>query len=159
MEAIIKLVRQIIFLLIMFTFLELLLPLGQIKNFTRTVIGLLILLAILTPLVELFGANWNMEVFLPEEKGAFAVSGSSIMATAKAEAAKGLETQIKALLNLNGEKVDRVKVELGENKIDRVVLVLKKPLAEDEKKRFCDLLNAFFGVLEKVEFQVGEVGP
>jgi len=159
MDTLVKLVRQIIFLLLMFTFLELLLPLGQIKNFTRVVIGLLIILAILTPIGEMLSSNWNMDVFLPEEKAVFSVSQKGVLDKAKEETAKGIETQIKALLNLNGEKVDKVKVVLGENQIEGVTVVVKKPLTEEDKQRYREVIKAFFGVAEKVNFQVLEVGP
>ncbi|ABB15571.1 stage III sporulation protein AF [Carboxydothermus hydrogenoformans] len=159
MESLIKLAREIIFLLLLFTFLELLLPLGQIRNFTRAMIGLLLIMAMLTSLMELLHANWNLAVFLPESQSkTVAVSQGSLLENARSEAEKTLEAQVKALLNLNGGKVKDVEVKLGEGQVEGVTVYLKKPLEEGEEMRFAEVLKAFFGIEKNINFKALEVG-
>ncbi|GAV25667.1 stage III sporulation protein AF [Carboxydothermus islandicus] len=159
MEGLIKLAREIIFLLLLFTFLELLLPLGQIRNFTRAIIGLLLIMAMLTSLMELLHVNWNLAVFLPESQSkTVTVSQGSLLEKARSEAEKSLEAQIKALLNLNGGKVEEVEVKLGEGRVKEVTVYVKKPLEEGEKARFAEVLKAFFGIEKNINFKRVEVG-
>ncbi|GAV22374.1 stage III sporulation protein AF [Carboxydothermus pertinax] len=157
METVLKLVREIIFLLLLFTFLELLLPLGQIKNFTRAVIGLLILLAIINPLFEVLNTNWELKVFLPQEEAVPVIRPGELYQRAKDEAEKGLEAQIKALLNLSSGKVEKVQVKFGDNRVEKVTVLIKGPFNAGEKERYREVLKAFFGI-ENIDFRVTGVG-
>jgi len=64
MDAVFELVRKLVLLVIFAGFIELLLPRSSYRNYTRMVVGLLVIAMILQPLAELKGATFDLEGLL-----------------------------------------------------------------------------------------------
>ena len=62
MEGLKILIRNIAFILLLATFLELLLPNQQMKGFVRMVMGLFVIAAIITPLADFFKLDFTNQV-------------------------------------------------------------------------------------------------
>jgi stage III sporulation protein AF len=125
LEIIRLLVQNLIVIIVLAVFLEMLLPLGDMKRYVRLVMGLLIIIAVLSALGNLTRQSWTVE--LPEQavdgKAQAGVTGlSDIMANAKKmnnhdqsraleEYRRSLARQVSALVGLSGE-VQVVSVEV-----------------------------------------------
>lgn len=62
MESLKTLIRNLAFILLLATFLEMLLPNEKMRGFVQTVMGLFVLAAILTPLVGFLKIDFNNEI-------------------------------------------------------------------------------------------------
>lgn len=69
METIRLLVRNLVFLVMMAAFLEMLLPLQGTRRFVQVIIGLFVLLAVLGPIVTLFRQQPPLHFALPDTAG------------------------------------------------------------------------------------------
>lgn len=63
-------IKQLVLVVILATFVDLLLPDNKMKRYARLVVGLLILLLILSPVLTLFKGDWSPERLLAAEDGA-----------------------------------------------------------------------------------------
>lgn len=78
MDILKDLVQNIVVIVILTTFLDLLLPSSSMQRFVKVVMGLFILVSLLNPILELLSGSQEFEVFSWEQPQA--VSGSSILA-------------------------------------------------------------------------------
>ncbi len=116
MEIIRLLVQNLIVIIILSTFLEMLLPAGEMKRYTKLVMGLLVIITVLGALGSLLRGDWARE--LPEQAIGVRQPGaaglSEIMASAKKvsqehlkrageEYRRSLARQVSALAGLSGE--------------------------------------------------------
>ncbi|MEW6447034.1 MAG: stage III sporulation protein AF [Bacillota bacterium] len=117
MEKIGLLVRNLIIIVVMAAFLELLIPVGEMRRYVRMVIGILVILAVLQVLVGLFDRTGIPPVprVTVDKPPGFTNTGQSEF---QAEYAKrvvdayrgGLARQVKALAHLAGLDVAEVEV-------------------------------------------------
>jgi stage III sporulation protein AF len=119
MEMFQELTRNLVLLLLLATFLEMLLPKSDLTRYIRLVVGLFVLLTILQPVLDLF--DWQGNVSLPireppQEKVEALINqgivfGEYQQATALQVAEERLEKQVEAMLHL-AAGIDKVKVDL-----------------------------------------------
>lgn len=116
MEIIRLLVQNLIVLVVLAVFLELLLPAGEMKRYVKLVMGLLVIIAVLGTLGSLFRGDWTLQ--LPEPAfGNSQIGGTGLpeimaganklsqdhRARALAEYRRALARQAGALAGLSGE--------------------------------------------------------
>src|SRR4051812_6623910 len=58
--------RTVIMVIMLATFVDLLLPSNTMQRYVKTVLSLFILLTLLTPVLQLFEKNWNMDQLLSQ---------------------------------------------------------------------------------------------
>lgn len=119
MEILKEMTRNLVLLLLLATFLEMLLPKSDFSRYIRLVVGLFVLLTILQPFMELF--DWQGKVSLgirepPQEQLEVIINqgllfGEHRQAMALQVAEERLEQQVEAMLYLV-QGIDRVKVDL-----------------------------------------------
>lgn len=121
MEALRELVRNVAVLVILTMLLQMLLPEGKLSGFVRMIMGLLLLSAILSPLLDFFG---NQELAPVYSKSTYETSSTQeiinngqslaaeLNAQANAEYQEGLERQISALVKLLPQ-VSQVEIEVA----------------------------------------------
>ncbi len=106
METIYQLVRNIVFLVLLATFLEMLLPLKETRRFVEVIFGLFVVVAVLNPVVALFDQKrfLTQEVYQEvgaEELEAILSRGEELQRAAAVEAravyGKRLEDQIRTM--------------------------------------------------------------
>jgi stage III sporulation protein AF len=73
MSVLTEIVRNILVIIIMASFLELLLPEGAIRPFVRFAIGLFVLIAVLNPVLGYFFDDSNFQITWWEASGFFVV--------------------------------------------------------------------------------------
>ncbi len=148
LEAVRILVQNLIIIAVLAVFLEMLLPVSQLRSYVKMVMGLLIIVAVLQALGNIAGRDWLAD--LPELGGATGTQEgkiNDIMADGKKinqrneakaveEYRKGIARQISALAGLNG------KVSL----ISADVLVQEDSSAKD------------FGQVKEIRLVVGKPG-
>lgn len=172
MEIIRLLVQNLIVIVVLAVFLEILLPAGEMKRYVKLVMGLLVIITVLGALGSLFRGNWALE--LPEQAigdgNAGATGLTEIMAGANklsqdhraralAEYRRSLARQVSALAGLSGEvtvlsaEVD-VYAEDNNPKFGQVkeIRVMVKSGAQPGSRRENTLT-------QPVKIQVGEKGP
>lgn len=122
METLRLLVRNIVILVLLAAFLEMLLPLRETRRFVEVIVGLFVLVAILNPIVDflrqepLFDPGIFQSVGADEQVEAILARGEELQGTAAVEAraayGKRLEDQIKVVARLvPGVGDARVKVD------------------------------------------------
>ncbi|MGQ9497860.1 MAG: stage III sporulation protein AF [Desulfotomaculales bacterium] len=144
MEALRTLVRELAVIAILFVFLELLLPAGDIRRYVRMVLGLVIIVVVLHAFAS-FG--WRG---LDRELAALRIEGGKVdddalargrklweenQARALAAYGEGLEKQIQALGRLSGEvNVAEAQVVMeSEGRIKEVVITVEQPRLRDRE--------------------------
>jgi stage III sporulation protein AF len=68
MGSLSKWVRDIVLLVLYITFLEMLIPRGNMQKYVRLVTGLLVMLAIIRPIMSLVGGGFSLDGLLPFEE-------------------------------------------------------------------------------------------
>lgn len=130
-------VKNIIMVVLFASFMELLLPNSHMQRFVRVIMGLLIMLAVLNPLLELFD-NHHFDAMLTNQNKLFAnSSGTSQMKhsietlTQEKEKLsldvykKDLSQQIRSLVtSVEGVKDAQVEVELSPHATDHSLVVI-----------------------------------
>jgi stage III sporulation protein AF len=115
-----ELTRNLVLLLLLATFLEMLLPKSDLTRYIRLVVGLFVLLTILHPVIELFDwqGNVSLPIREPPQERVEAIINQGVQlgeyqrATALQVAEERLEKQMEAMLYLV-QGVDKVKVDLA----------------------------------------------
>ncbi|HIE12151.1 MAG TPA: hypothetical protein EYP63_01795 [Desulfotomaculum sp.] len=118
MEKIELLVRNLILIVVVAAFLELLLPVGEMRRYVRMVIGILVIFAVLQVLVGLFDRT-DLLPRVTIEKQSFEGGEQSRFQEEYANRAvaayrRGLARQVKALAGLSGLEVAEVEVVMDE---------------------------------------------
>ncbi|MBM7622754.1 stage III sporulation protein AF [Sporohalobacter salinus] len=132
-------IRNIVVILLLTSFVELLLPESELEKYTRVVLGLFIVIAILNPILNLFNNNYNFQhitdLLTVEEESSMSKSeimkrGKKLRNISHQEARNNykrqLNRQITALLSFDEELPERsVKVNLdSNNKIKKIIIEL-----------------------------------
>jgi len=128
METVRSLVQNIIVIVILAVFLEMLLPAGEMRRYIRLVMGMLVIMAVLQAAAGLVGNDFNLEmpdVFAAAEPPARRLDdileeGANLFESQQQDALeqykKGLAKQVAGLARLNGEaRVAGVNVLVEEN--------------------------------------------
>ena len=63
MEVVIEMIRNVVMIILLTTFLDMLLPSGSLKPFVKVIMGLFIMLSILNPVLSLFMNEQGLEIF------------------------------------------------------------------------------------------------
>ncbi len=109
MSVLRELVRNVVVIILVTTFLEMLLPSGSMKRYVKVVLGVFILLTVLAPLSRFLKSGEELAVFgwsAPEARGSVSVleDGNRLSQVnrdlLKNNYAKGLEQQVVALVKL-----------------------------------------------------------
>jgi stage III sporulation protein AF len=107
-------VRQLIFIILFATVAEVLLPAGDLRRYVKMVLGLVVMVAMITPVVDMWKGNDWLEPLLFVELDAASSSGSKARTTPEDPAALGahlaqqaLEGMIKQLAE---EEANEVKI-------------------------------------------------
>ena len=159
-------IRNLILIILLAHFIELLLPANDLKKYVKVVIGFFIMMAILAPILQLTGrdlAGLEVEVF-PAEAPSFdeIVARGEQLRESQAETVQGefseqLSQKITAVVNLNAKlQAVTTKVELTDNnRINKIVITGKKRLesdaAEAELEKLARQLEATVAVLYNLE--------
>ncbi len=159
METIAQLVRDIAVLVLLFAFLELLLPEGRLSRFIRLALSLLLVASIMGPLMELAGKDG--ETLLPEIVPEAADStqdyteqgqriAGSLAADAEQQYAEGLARQMAALARLQpGVGKAAARVEATENGAltgAELYLLPEEGAAEDLTDQVGDFISNYYGL-------------
>ncbi|ADL13252.1 stage III sporulation protein AF [Acetohalobium arabaticum] len=140
-------IRNIVVILLLTSFIELLLPESELEKYTRVVLGLFIVIAILNPILNLFNNNYNFQqitdLLTVEEESQ--MNKSEIMEQgkelrnisqqkARSDYKRQLSKQIAALLSFNNElPKSSVKVKLRpDNKIEKIIIKLQQNENRDQ---------------------------
>lgn len=137
MEALRVLVRELAVIAILFVFLELLLPAGDIRRYVRMVLGLVVIVVVLHAFTSFGWEGLNRELaglrIVGEEKDDGALERGRKLWEANQERAlatygEGLARQIQALGRLSGEMnvTDARVVMGGEGRIAEVVVMVER---------------------------------
>ncbi|MGI6361906.1 MAG: stage III sporulation protein AF [Bacillota bacterium] len=174
MEIVAGIVRNVVVLVVLAVFLEMLLPFGVLSRFIRLVIGLLLLAAVLNPLLVLVNHTPSAPVFIEEDYSQkteeILEKGDDLSRSLENQASQqyqeGIVGQIEALVLLvPGVKEAMVEVRLQEEgKILEQVEIFVRP--EDGqagsialKQKIVSSISGFFSLDEEniiVNFQQGE---
>jgi stage III sporulation protein AF len=105
-----EMVRHVVAILILASFVEMLLPSSEINRYVRLVIGLFVVVAVLTPVVSLLNnrTNWEVEAWdqpVQEEQFSSILAGGKALSDRSREVAveqyyRQLERQIEAITQL-----------------------------------------------------------
>lgn len=140
-------IRNIVVILLLTSFVELLLPESELEKYTRVVLGLFIVIAILNPILNLFNNDYNFrqitDLLTVEEESQMNKSeimerGKELRSTSQQEARSNykhqLSRQIAALLSFNNELPESsVKVRLRpDNKIGKIIINLQQNKSRDQ---------------------------
>lgn len=70
--------KAIIMVIMLATFVDLLLPSSKMQRYVKTVVSLFVLLTLLSPVMQLFQTNWNVDKLISaaEQKQQIAESGT-----------------------------------------------------------------------------------
>lgn len=153
MEVFKELIRDIVLIILLTTFLDMLLPSNKMRPYLKMVMGLFILVSILNPVLNLILRQQNIEVFASQQ-GSIAYEAKSIQQAGDKLAevtrqevlrtyAQRIEVQMASLLKLiAGVENVKVKVELKKGgqsagayeDIDSVLVSIAKENIEDTEK-------------------------
>ena len=134
-------VKNIILIVLFASFLELLLPNSSLQRFIRVILGLLIMLAILNPAIDIVQGNWALSD-IPTAGGSSLKQADIVRSTNQVTAERGklvreiykrdLAKQIRALvMAIDGVSEARVAIDLQEKSaaeagsIEKVTLYIK----------------------------------
>jgi len=180
LEIIRLLVQNLIVIIVLAVFLEMFLPLGDMKRYVRLVMGLLIIIAVLSALGNLTRRSWTVE--LPEQavagKTQAGVAGlSDIMASAKKinnqdknrvleEYRQALARQVSALAGLSGEvQIASVEVDIYSEEgtpkygqVKEIRLAIKSVPASGQPKEVTQPVRIKIGKIKKEEQQAKNSG-
>lgn len=154
MEVFKNLIRDIVLIILLTTFLDMLLPSNKMRTYLKMVMGLFVLVSILNPLLNLLVRQQNMEVFAWKQDYASAFDDKSVRQTQDKLAqvteqeilnayAQRIEKEMSALIKLiDGVADTNVNVEIkggekagGYEDIDSVcVTVFRHDNGQDGKK-------------------------
>lgn len=124
MEVFKNLIRDIVLIILLTTFLDMLLPSNKMRTYLKMVMGLFVLVSILNPLLNLLVRQQNMEVFAWKQDYASAFNDKSVRQTQHKLAqvteqeisnayAQRIEKEMSALLKLiDGVAETNVKAEI-----------------------------------------------
>lgn len=164
MEIIKDLVRNIVVIVLLTTFLDLLLPSSSMQRFVKVVMGLFILMSLLNPVLELLSGNQEFEVFSWQQPQT--VTSNSILAGSERlkETNEGLfldnyclrlEKQMEGLLKfVRGVEAVKVKVELKSGHEIRAQDIIKN-VQVTVKSREGGEENNNAGIIEPINIRVG----
>lgn len=143
-------IRNIVVIIVLTSFVELLLPRNQLEKYTRVVLGLFIVIAILNPMLNLFNGNYDFrrvsELLAVEENKAPEMSqikqaGKELRNSTRQEAQNDYKNQIarqvSAILSFDNDLPSaEVNVNLrANNQIENIKIELKeKPKDKPSKK-------------------------
>lgn len=152
MEVVKGLIRDIVLVIMLTTFLDMLLPSNKMRPYLQMVMGLFILVSIINPVLNLILRQQNIEVFASQqgstiyEEKSIQQAGGKLAEVTRQEIlrayAQRIEVQMASLLKLiEGVEDAQVKVELkeggqktGAEGIDSVFVSIAQKKAEDVEK-------------------------
>jgi len=144
LDALRTLVRELAVIAILFVFLELLLPAGDLRRYVRMVLGLVIIVVVLHAFTSFGWRGLSRELAALRIEGERAgdevlIKGRKLweenQARALAAYGEGLEKQIQALSRLSGEaNVTGAQVVMeSEGQIKEVVITVERPRLQDRE--------------------------
>lgn len=152
MEVFKELIRDIVLVILLTTFLDMLLPSNKMRPYLKMVMGLFILVSILNPVLNLILRQQNIEVFASQqgstiyEEKSIQQAGGKLAEVTRQEIlrayAQRIEVQMASLLKLiEGVEDVEVKVELkeggqktGAEDIDSIFVSIAQKKVEDAEK-------------------------
>jgi stage III sporulation protein AF len=149
MTALILWVRTLIMVVLFASFLELLLPNSSMQRFVRVIMGLLIMLAILNPVIDLFSSDWVSQPIASiaaqtDSSGELKDIGKSVIherdRLAEEIYTKELARQIQSVvLAIDGVEDAKVTIKLDQSKagqgaLSNVTIYLKPGFSTDKKE-------------------------
>lgn len=147
MEILSQVVRNLVFLLLFYAFLEMLLPMKEVRKFVQVILGLFIVVTVLNPLISLVKEDFSIKPYDFYAEKTYSTKSlqkilddgknlqEQVVNTAKEECRQKLEEQVEtAVFAVQGVAEAQAEVKLSES--GEVNEILLKVVTEDKLTDF-----------------------
>jgi stage III sporulation protein AF len=157
--------QQLVFLILFVTVVEMILPAGELRRYTKMVVGLVVILAVLDPLLQVVqGPRWtDLLISVPADEvmapSRAVEAGRRMLADATMATKAGVAEEAEALI-LTVDGVQRVAVDL-DGDVPRIAIVATTTTnSADVAERVERLARVFLGVAAiSIRVEVEQGGP